>query len=480
MARRIIRNERDNRISNGYHHGGSPYHVRVGYLFISFSILSSIVLSFATGRLARLIFIINPQKRLIAKLNLLDMEKESNGRTELPSPVMKEGKFAPRTTYTSKIFDTSKNTVNSRWVFDDQDDNNSHDSSNDTCRNPHEMNDTLVGGDEEIHEPKGQHLLVDIENVDSVFLNSEEMLAKAMLDLVGKCGLTLLSYHCHTMTPSGVSCAGVLLESHVSFHTWPEEGVITLDLYTCGPNSLLPFVAITQTLFAIPSQKLDSEPRVVWSHKFRGFTENLNDEIAERTDFFKFPIGTMTDYKEEVISAQTAFQRVDIYDVLRPHFQSFEAYEKSRLDHASYEGQNPEFFEPDRIVFLDGILQSRSSGDAQYHESLVHPGMFAHPNPKRVAIIGGGEGATLREVLKHNTVEKVVMIEIDEEMVKLSKEYLPFWSDCSSLVGSTANCFDDPRVETYFEDAFQWFIDRFDGEDPHTEDLFDIIIMDAL
>ena len=125
-------------------------------------------------------------------------------------------------------------------------------------------------------------------------------------------------------------------------------------------------------------------------------------------------------------------------------------------------------------------MQSRSSGDAQYHESLVHPGMFAHPNPKRVAIIGGGEGATLREVLKHNTVEKVVMIEIDEEMVKLSKEYLPFWSDCSSLVSSTANCFDDPRVETYFDDAFQWFIDRFGGEDPRTEDLFDIIIMDAL
>ncbi|OEU21352.1 S-adenosylmethionine decarboxylase, partial [Fragilariopsis cylindrus CCMP1102] len=80
----------------------------------------------------------------------------------------------------------------------------------------------------------GQHLLIDIENVDSAFLNSEERLANAMLDLINECGLTLLSYHCHKMVPMGVSCAGVLLESHVSFHTWPTEGVITIDLFTCG------------------------------------------------------------------------------------------------------------------------------------------------------------------------------------------------------------------------------------------------------
>jgi spermidine synthase len=182
----------------------------------------------------------------------------------------------------------------------------------------------------------------------------------------------------------------------------------------------------------------------------------------------------------QIISAETDFQQVDIYDVLRPHFQSLQAYEKSQLNDTSYESQHPEFFEPDRIVFLDGILQSRLSGDAAYHESLVHPGMFAHPNPKRVAIIGGGEGATLREVLKHKTVEKVVMVEIDKQMVDLSKKHLPFWSDCSSFVGSAVNCFDDPRVDAYYEDAFKWFIDRFSGEGLVEEELFDVIIMDVL
>ena len=118
--------------------------------------------------------------------------------------------------------------------------------------------------------------------------------------------------------------------------------------------------------------------------------------------------------------------------------------------------------------------------DANYHETLVHPALFSHDNPKRVAIIGGGEGATLREVLKHRTVEKVVMIEIDEMMVEVSKQFLPQWSDCSNLVGSTSSCWEDPRVELYFEDAFQWFFDRFSTNPKVQEDAFDVIIMDAL
>ena len=146
----------------------------------------------------------------------------------------------------------------------------------------------------------------------------------------------------------------------------------------------------------------------------------------------------------------------------------------------SYEPRHPELFEPDRIVYLDGVLQSRKSGEAAYHETLIHPSMFAHKNPKRVAIIGGGEGASLREVLKHKTVEVVYMIEIDEMMVNVSRKYLPSWSDCSTLAGSAESCFDDPRVVVQYIDAFQWFIDNFPADGPPLVDPFDIIVMDAL
>lgn len=177
---------------------------------------------------------------------------------------------------------------------------------------------------------------------------------------------------------------------------------------------------------------------------------------------------------------ETEFQMVEIYDLIHPRFRTVEQYEKSLSNDGSYESKHPELFLPDRIVYLDGVLQSRRYGEAAYHESLVHPAMFAHENPQHVAIIGGGEGATLREVLKHDTVKQVTMIEIDKGMVDMSRQHLSDWSDCSDIVGSADSCFDDPRVRVYYQDAIQWFIDNFaPGSESKEEDL-DVIIMDAL
>jgi spermidine synthase len=128
---------------------------------------------------------------------------------------------------------------------------------------------------------------------------------------------------------------------------------------------------------------------------------------------------------------------------------------------------------------LDGVLQSSLFHEAAYHEALVHPALFSHSNPKRVAIIGGGEGATLREALKHNTVEEVVMIDIDEKMVNVSRQHLPEWSDCSDMVGSASWCGDDPRAKIYYEDALTWFKTRY-SDGGKSDALMDVIIMDAL
>ncbi|EED92530.1 hypothetical protein THAPSDRAFT_262580, partial [Thalassiosira pseudonana CCMP1335] len=119
-----------------------------------------------------------------------------------------------------------------------------------------------------------------------------------------------------------------------------------------------------------------------------------------------------------------------------------------------------------RVLFLDGVIQSTHYGDAPYHESIVHPAMITHSNPKRVAIVGGGEGATLREVLKHGSVEKATMIEIDEDVVDISKEFLP---ECAEW------CFDDERVDSRFEDAMEYFKTA-----ASSDERFDVIIMDAL
>uniref|UniRef100_A0A7S4EJQ9 PABS domain-containing protein n=1 Tax=Pseudo-nitzschia australis TaxID=44445 RepID=A0A7S4EJQ9_9STRA len=489
---------------NGNNDENNALIIRISRLFIVLTFTASCLVAFAVGHISRILLIDNPHNALMKTYHdelrsmgggQFESSKNDNSFT-LPDPVLQSGKTPPVTTYTSKNFNTAlSSTTHSRWMVTqvgeqldnglletESSDNQCRSSTNDSCDNVGEV-------DEEEHLPAGQHLLIDIEHVDSVFLNSEERLATAMLDLVNECGLTLLSYHCHGLHPSGVSCAGVLLESHVSFHTWPEQGVITLDLFTCGSDSLLPIVPLAEKLFAVASQTKDSrhdvaeriEPRTVWAHKFRGFGRD-NGNAQEVTDMFNFPVGQMNEFKKEIVSIETDFQTMHVYDVLRPSRRDTELYEKSLSNDGSYEALHPEFFEPDRIVFLDGILQSCKFGDAAYHEALVHPAMFAHENPKRVAIVGGGEGATLREVLKHNTVEKVIMIDIDEQMVEMSKKVLPFWSDCSMLKESTKSCFDDPRVETYYLDAFKWFIDRFSDESSHEFDEFpfDVIIMDAL
>ena len=395
------------------------------------------------------------------------------------------------------------------------------------------------GDDDEEHLPAGQHLLVDIKNVDSTFLNSESRLADAMVEVVELSELTLLSYHCHALIPKGVSCVGVLLESHVSFHTWPDEGVITLDLFTCGTGLLVPVVPTIERLFGVPmagaGEYVDHKtgkiltkkrnyvpleedyiptPHMVWSHRMRGFTpvvtsgwNPLDADLGELLGILGM------DYKETITSTKTPFQQVDVVDIINPLHSSGRQYERSlNTGIDTYESRHSELFLPDRLVFLDGILQSTARGDAAYHEALVHPAMFAHSGPERVAIIGGGEGATLREVLKHGTVKHAKMIEIDEGMVNASREHLPGWSDCSDVKGSEKCCFDDPRTDLLCEDALAWFIDRFgreitgegveeeeddddddDDDDDSEEDssdddddddddveLFDVIIMDAL
>lgn len=95
-------------------------------------------------------------------------------------------------------------------------------------------------------------------------------------------------------------------------------------------------------------------------------------------------------------------------------------------------------------LFLDGVLQSTELDEYIYHEALVHPAIFAHPSPKKVFIGGGGEGCTLREVLKHQEVEYVKMKEIDERLFELIKEHIPNFSD---------GCYNDKRLDLKFDDV---------------------------
>jgi len=113
-----------------------------------------------------------------------------------------------------------------------------------------------------------------------------------------------------------------------------------------------------------------------------------------------------------------------------------------------------------RTLLIDGLIQSCQVDEFVYHESLVHPALLSHPCPKSVYIGGGGEGSTAREVLRHSTVERCVMVDIDADVVKFCRENLP----------ENAEAFADSRLELVIDDAKAVLENSPTG--------FDIIIMD--
>ncbi len=114
-----------------------------------------------------------------------------------------------------------------------------------------------------------------------------------------------------------------------------------------------------------------------------------------------------------------------------------------------------------KCLLLDGKIQSSEFDEFVYHEGLVHPALIAHPNPETVFIAGGGEGATLREVLSHPTIKRAVMIDIDEDVISVSRKYLPEYSK---------GAFDDPRTELHHVDAREYLA--------ASKEQFDAILID--
>lgn len=146
--------------------------------------------------------------------------------------------------------------------------------------------------------------------------------------------------------------------------------------------------------------------------------------------------GHMHAIRRTLVEAQTKFQHVEIIET--------PAYGK--------------------VLILDGRIQSSQAEDFIYHEALVHPGMLASERPPESAlVIGGGEGATLREILRYPSIRRAVMVDIDDEVVELCRRHLPEMHQ---------GAFEDPRSEVRHEDA-RAYLER-------TPERFDFITIDLV
>ncbi len=114
-----------------------------------------------------------------------------------------------------------------------------------------------------------------------------------------------------------------------------------------------------------------------------------------------------------------------------------------------------------RVLTLDNLVMLTERDEFAYHEMLTHIPLLIHPDPKKVLVIGGGDGGVLRELVKHRTVERAVQVEIDREVVNVCREFLP-WA---------AETYDNPKVELVIDDALK-FIKTVRNE-------FDVVIIDS-
>src|SRR5690606_37072663 len=126
--------------------------------------------------------------------------------------------------------------------------------------------------------------------------------------------------------------------------------------------------------------------------------------------------------------------------------------------------QQIDFFESyDFGVFftLDGAIMVNEKDEFIYHEMIVHVPMAVNPHIKKVLVIGGGDGGTVRELTRYDSIESIHMVEIDERVVRLCQKYLPL----------TSSKLDDERVTLFFEDGVNFVKDK--------KNIYDLIIVDS-
>jgi spermidine synthase len=158
----------------------------------------------------------------------------------------------------------------------------------------------------------------------------------------------------------------------------------------------------------------------------------VNDELFRERDPFS-PINYTYKINSVLYSGRSTYQEMQVLD-------------------------SPEF---GRILVLDGVVQLTERDEFFYHEMLAHVALHAHMNPEDVLIIGGGDGGTLREVIKHETVRNVQLVELDEKVIEISKRYFP----------SLSTGFSDARVKVEEMDGSHFVRD--------TTDKYDVVIVDS-
>jgi len=247
----------------------------------------------------------------------------------------------------------------------------------------------------------------------------------------------------------GVSGVVVIQESHFSIHCWPEFSYASIDIYTCG-DTVDPWIAYEYLKNSFSAShgstiELNRGQRSLLSNSNPASNDRTSKNQKQKVDIQRSRNIWFTERNENIaLSLKHSGER--LFSV-NSEFQKIDIYQTEALG---------------KILVLDGNIACAQEDEYVYHEMIAHVPVMAHRNPRKILVIGGGDGGTVRELVKHKKIQSIDLVEIDEKVIDASKRYLP----------DLASQLKNDRVSIKIEDGVK-FVSSCKSES------YDIVIIDS-
>lgn len=294
----------------------------------------------------------------------------------------------------------------------------------------------------------GNHILVEFMGCDPRVMNDVSSIERDMVAAAKEAHATVINSTFHHFSPYGVSGVVVIQESHLAIHTWPEYGYAAVDLFTCGEmDAWISFDYLKEKFGAKQYSALEMKRGAI--------------QLLERNNF---DLTTMRERAGEWRNPEMYTRNIWFTDK-----DDDQALSLRYTGEVFYDQESPfqrvrvlESYKYGKMLAIDDMVMTTINDEFHYHEMISHPAIFTHGNVKNVLVIGGGDGGSVREVLKHEGVEKVTMVEIDGNVIEACKIHLP----------EIAASFDDPKLDLKVEDGIAFVRNTPD-------ETYDLVIVDG-
>ncbi len=306
---------------------------------------------------------------------------------------------------------------------------------------------------------QGLHLTADLYQCqgDERFMLDAEAIASLCRTQTELSGLTAMDdkwvkFPPYQGQPGGVTGTVLLAESHLAIHTWPETGNVTLDVYVCNfsADNTGKARALLDGVIAAYAPE-----RVVHQQLMRG-------DIGHETT--KHPATASQTTTSQTAAHASSSQGHDGWAMEQLNTGARFGYRAELLHEQQTPYQKLELLQSPqfgKVLRLDDRFMTSEGEEFFYHEALIHPAALAHAAPRKALILGGGDGGAAKELLKHPSMERVVVAELDEVVVQTAREHLQ---------AVHKGALNDARVDVQIGDGMA-LIDQ-------TDERFDLLLMD--